>query len=346
MESIYFVMSWQCHRSCSHCYDARFHPYQGEQLDAIVAESERNFARIIANLPETMLYRDLNDLDEAGLPREKVGRIIVAGGEVLLPGIREKVLYPAMRAIHEKYADRGGVHIVVQTTGDLLTRKIIDELVAHHVSCILVSGVDAFHKGLESKVAQLGFVGKLAVLFESKGIRKLDLEHARKGIVKPHGRPTYLLFGAQPDLWIGKLWPRGRAMENELSSARLCDNFCGQLSGGANFLNLGYQGSEVSIEPNGNVYPCCLKTKMAVGNLLEEPLEDILNRLTGHPVYEAITMGRPERMGITHGWSVETFIAKSEVTLPSGKSYRNLCVGCDRFHEEVLIPLRRAGVAA
>ena len=52
-------------------------------------------------------------------------------------------------------------------------------------------------------------------------------------------------------------------------------------------------------------------------------------------------MGHPERMGISHGWTIEEFIEKSTVTLPSGKVYQNLCVGCDRFHEEVLIPLIR-----
>ena len=58
-----------------------------------------------------------------------------------------------------------------------------------------------------------------------------------------------------------------------------------------------YSGSEVSVEPNGNVYPCCMKTQLAIGNLLEERLETMLDRLVGNPVYEAISMGHPERMG-------------------------------------------------
>ncbi|QUW01277.1 SPASM domain-containing protein [Chloracidobacterium sp. MS 40/45] len=343
MESIYFVLSWPCHRQCPHCYDDRFHPYQGEEMKSLVAESARNIERLVANLPQHMRYFDLHDPDEQGRPREKVGRIILAGGEVLLPAVREQVLYPAMEAIHRKYATEGGVHIVVQTTGDLLTWSLIDALVARHVSCLLISGVDSFHKGLETKAAQLGFVTRLTMLLETRGVRKLALEDARRGHLTPQGRPTYLFFGAQPDLWIGKLWPRGRAMVNELSTARLCDNFCNQLSGGVGFLQPNFQGSEVSIEPNGNVYPCCLKTRLAIGNLLEEPLDAILDRLQGDPVYEAISMGHPERMGIRHGWSVETFVEKSQMRLPSGATYRNFCIGCDRFHEEVLIPLRRSG---
>ncbi len=116
----------------------------------------------------------------------------------------------------------------------------------------------------------------------------------------------------------------------------MADNFCARWSGGANFLDYKHAGSEVSIDPDGNVFPCCIKTKLPIGNLLEEPLEAILDRLTGNPVYEAISMGHPERMGIRYGWSVDKFLAKSRTRLPSGAEYQNLCVGCDAFHDEVL----------
>ena len=144
-------------------------------------------------------------------------------------------------------------------------------------------------------------------------------------------------MGATPESWIGPLWPRGRALENELSVASLADNYCNRWSGGLNFLQYSHSGSEVSIEPNGNVYPCCIKTKMPIGNVARENLETILDRLVGNPVYEAISTGHPERMGITAGWSVEKFLEKSTTRLASGKVYQNLCIGCDRFHEEVLM---------
>jgi hypothetical protein len=41
-------------------------------------------------------------------------------------------------------------------------------------------------------------------------------------------------------------------------------------------------------------------------------------------------------MGISHGWSVEKFLDASTLRHPDGRIYRNLCLGCDRFHEEVL----------
>jgi hypothetical protein len=47
-------------------------------------------------------------------------------------------------------------------------------------------------------------------------------------------------------------------------------------------------------------------------------------------------MGHPERMGIAYGWSEARFVERSATVTPQGAAYRNLCIGCDRFHEEVL----------
>lgn len=325
MESIYFVLTWLCHRRCEHCYEDRFHPYYGDELTAVVAQSRANVPRIIENLPARMMYLDLNDADEQGRYEEKRGRIIVAGGEVLLEPVRESVLYPALRQMRARYANRGGVDLIVQTTGDLLTPRLIDELLVNHVDVISVSGLDDFHDGIEPQKLQ----GKLEGWFQAASMTRWT----PPAVV---GR-QYSFFGATPDQWIGKLWPRGRAFQNELSTAGITDNFCNRWSGGLNFLQYRHSGSEVSIDPEGNVFPCCVKTRKPIGNLLEQPLETVLAGLIGNPIYEAISMGHPERMGITHGWSVERFLEKSRVTQPSGRVYQNLCVGCDAFHEEVLL---------
>ncbi len=331
MESIYFVMSWLCHRTCEHCYEDRFHPYYGDDLQRIVEESKANVSRIIRNLPDSMMYLDKNDADEAGNFRSKRGRIIVAGGEIMLEAVRESVLYPALTQLHEKYKDNGGVELIVQTTGDILTKRMISELLDRNVSVISVSGLDEYHEGFESEAARDRLKAKLTKIFESSGMT------AWTPPPRPENGRYYHFFGATPDQWIGKLWPRGRAQKNELSTAGISDNFCSRWSGGLNFLEQRYSGSEVSIDPNGNVFPCCIKTKSPVGNLIEDKLESIIGRLRGNPVYEAISLGQPERMGIEHGWSVEKFLEKSKTTLPSGRVYENLCIGCDAFHEEVIL---------
>jgi hypothetical protein len=334
VESIYYVMCWLCHRTCVHCYEDRFRPYHGQEKSQVVEEARAAFPRVIANLPRRMTFLDTNAPDGKGGFREKRGRIILAAGEILLDPVREAVLYPALEMLHERYRSEGGVQLVVQTTGDVLPERVLDELLERHVWLVSVSGLDAHHQGLETETARNQLQAKLTRMFETRGMKHLDGEMPVP-VEDTSDQRYFHFFGATPDSWIGPLWPRGRAMDNELSTASIADNYCNRWSGGLNFLQYRHGGSEVSIEPNGNVYPCCIKTKMPIGNGARENLETILERLVGNPVYEAISMGHPERMGITAGWSVDTFLEKSTVRLASGKGYQNLCIGCDRFHEEV-----------
>ena len=337
MESIYYVMTWLCHRKCVHCYDDRFRPYVRGALDKVVAESAANASRIIANLPDRMTYRDLDKPRPDGSYPERPGRIILAGGEVLLDPVREAVLYPAIEQIVDKYRDVGGVRVVVQTTGDRLSEKILDEMLNRGIWRVVVSGMDDFHVGHEGEKRD-PMIEQLEEMFAAAGMKPSGRRADDTDWIEEEGQ-IYSIMGAEPGSWIGELWPRGRAWTNELSTADINTNFCSRWSGGRNFLNHGYSGSEVSIEPNGDLFPCCLKTKAAVGNLIEEKLTDILDSLAGHPVFEAINSGRPERMGLTYGWDVERFLAESATETASGKPYRNLCIGCDRFHEKVLGPV-------
>jgi len=341
MESIYYVMAWACHRKCRHCYEDRFRPYIRDELEAVVQEAQRNFPRIVANFPERFTYRDLDDPRPDGTFPEKTGRVILSGGESLLDPVRERVTYKVIDALRDKYAAQGGVKIVVQTTGDILTDYIVADLLARGVWMISVASVDDFHVGLEGPARQQAFMDKLAALFARHGMRRSGLSATTRNWHEEPG-PVYSFFGATPDSWIGKLWPRGRAWQNNLSHATLADNFCNRWSGGLNFLRHAYNGSEVSIEPDGAVYPCCIKTKMPIGSLLDDSLIEILDSLSGVPAYEAITMGHPERMGIAYGFSEQDFIAQSRTQRPDGAAYENLCIGCDRFHAQVLGPVLEA----
>ncbi len=332
MESLYYVMAWACHRKCRHCYEDRFRPYIRDGLDAVIAEAEANFPRVIANLPDRMTW-----IDRTGpAPVERGGRIILSGGEALLDATRERVTYKVIEALRRKYAGQG-VKITVQTTGDLLTPTIVRELVARGVWMISIASLDDFHVGMEGPAKQAAFRAHLENLFADAGVR-LSMSAQQNRAWHSEDGPLYSIFGATPGSWIGKLWPRGRAWENGLSSAGMADNFCNRWSGGLNFLNHGEAGSEVSVEPDGLVYPCCIKTKLPIGSLLEEPLLEILELLADDPAYQAINAGAPQRMGLHLGWSEDDFIAKSRTVTPQGQPYENLCIGCDAFHAEVLAP--------
>ena len=332
MESIYYVMAWACHRRCRHCYEDRFRPYVRGDLERVVAEAERNAPLIVANLPERLRWWDRNGAE----PVERGGRIILAGGESLLEPVRERVTYPTIKRIQERYAGQD-VRIIVQTTGDLLTSALVRELVGLGVWQISLAGVEDFHVGLAGAARQAAFVAKLGAMMAAEGVRRAGLSAERRAWFEEEG-PVYSVFGATPDMWIGKLWPRGRAWANGLSTATITDNFCARWSGGMNFLRSGEAGSEVSVEPDGSVYPCCLKTGAPLGNLTEEPLDAILHSLRNDPALAAINDGDPARMGLTDGWSEARFLARCETVTPQGRPYANLCIGCDSFHAEVLAP--------
>ncbi|SEM03253.1 Iron-sulfur cluster-binding domain-containing protein [Roseovarius azorensis] len=351
MESLYYVLSWACHRRCKHCYESRFRPYVRGALQKVVDEAKATFPKVIANLPDELSYLDLNAPSETapGGYEHRASRIILAGGEVLVDPVREEVLYPALDAIREKYGAQG-VRVIVQTTGDLVTPQIVEDLLARGAWMISCAGMDDFHVGMEGD-KRLPLQDRLREMFEAAGMRDSALASTtRNWNEQTQDQPVYSFFGATEDAWIGKIWPRGRAWENSLSKATITDNFCNAWSGGLGFLNRGYSGSEVSIDPNGDVFPCCLKTAAPLGNLCEERLADILDSLTGHPAFEAISMGHPERMGLAQGWDLNRFLEESRTTRPDGQPYRNLCIGCDRYFEKVLGPelarLREARLAA
>jgi len=341
MESLYYVICWACHRKCKHCYDDRFRPYVRNALEDVVVEAERNAPRIVDNLPDRMTYLDINEpLPDGRLP-EKTGRIILSGGEVMLDNVRERVTLPVMRRLTERYKGRGGIKIIIQTTGDRLDEERVDELLEAGVGLISIAGIDDYHVGMEGPEKQQQAIDRLTKVFEARGMVAAEVATAERKWHEDRGwleddRPQYHFFGATEDSWIGKLWPRGRAWTNSLTTATIADNFCNRWAGGVNFLQHRYSGSEVSIDPEGNVFPCCIKTKSPIGNLLEENLIEILESLAGDPAFEAISMGHPERMGITEGWRVEDFLDASKTELPDGTPYQNLCIGCDRFHEQVL----------
>lgn len=341
MESIYYVLSFACHRKCRHCYEERFRPYVRGALAAVVSEATANFPRIIDHFPARMTYLDAGDPAPDGSLAERRGRIILSGGEALLEPVRHAVTYPAIERIRNRYASNGGVNIVVQTTGDLLTEVIIEELIERGVWMISVSGVDDFHTGMRGAERQAVLKERLTRIFETQGMKEAPPAVAPGRWMQTPG-PYFNFFGATPDAWIGALWPRGRAWANGLSSATLADNFCNRWSGGLNFLRHRFSGSEVSVDPAGNVYPCCIKTRWPLGNLLEDDLIWILESLAGEPAFEAISSGHPERMGAAYGWSEERFIAESHTVTPQGRPYANLCIGCDRFHESVLGPVIEA----
>ncbi len=350
MQSIYWVLTWACHRKCKHCYDDRFRPYIRDALTEIVGEGRAAYQAIIHNLPDDMTW------EKTRTGTREPTQLVMAGGELLIDGVREELFYPVLGAIHERWGDKGP-KISLQTTGDLLTPRILDECLARGVQSIAIASIDDYHVGMHGE-KKFKFMDEVRAMMQSRNVREVSIGGSKDERLKSrdpeanshHGGPTFLFFGAQEDLWIGELWPRGRAWSNGLSKAGYDVNFCSRWSGGKNFLHYGREGSEVAIEPNGAIYPCCLKTKAPLGYLTEERLSDILDSVAALPALQAINDGAPESMGAEAGWDSATFRAKSVATDGTGREAANMCLGCDRYFEEILGPqlqtLRKTRLAA
>ena len=336
MQSLYWVLTWACHRRCKHCYDDRFRPYVRDALTDVVSEGQRAYEAIIDNLPDDMTW-----LDTKTGKRERT-LLVMAGGELLIDGVRDELFFPALEALKAKYGT-GMPKISIQTTGDVLTEDLLDRLLEAGVESIAIASIDDYHVGMSGE-KKFKFMEDIRAMMASRDVREVSLGGQKDERLKApdlnakskRTGPTFLFFGAQPDLWIGELWPRGRAFTNGLSDAAYETNFCARWSGGLNFMKIGEAGSEVSIEPNGNVYPCCLKTKAPIGNLTEETLQEMFDSVATLPAIQALNRGAPEEMGAENGWDAATFRKKSAQADGKGRIVENMCLGCDAYFDEHL----------
>ncbi len=74
-------------------------------------------------------------------------------------------------------------------------------------------------------------------------------------------------------------------------------------------------------------YPCCPGTVEPLGDLAEEPLDAMLARHRGDPVWDALNAGDPEAMGVEAGFDRE-YAARRIRELGS------VCLWCDEFFTE------------
>lgn len=291
MDSIYWVISRDCNQRCPHCYNDSEPGAAGLTLDQITV--------CVGHLP-----------DPADVP---VGRIILSGGEVL---VWPELLFHALERLGARYAE---AQLMVQTNGDLLDERTLDRLLGARLCRIDVSGMDRYHP--KSTLSRRDLLERL---FASRGMVEASTIAATAGSdVQGKAPALYAFWGATEDLWIGPLWPRGRARARGLSKAGPETDFCGNWSGAKGFLDYRDPGSEVNLQL-ADVYPCCPMTCRPIGSLLAEPLLSILERCRSHPAYRALNEGRPEKLGEHLGISREEALRRT-------RELGNHCLWCDEF---------------
>ncbi|NDC58333.1 MAG: hypothetical protein EBZ50_05840 [Alphaproteobacteria bacterium] len=98
-------------------------------MNAVIEEGRTAYRAILDNLPDEMSYLDPRAPQPDGTASRRRTLLVMAGGELLLDGVRERLFFPALEAIRERWGDRGP-HISVQTTGDILTPDHIEGMLA------------------------------------------------------------------------------------------------------------------------------------------------------------------------------------------------------------------------
>ncbi len=287
MQSIYWVITRNCTQKCAHCYISSG---PGEQ-----SVSESDIERIVENLPE------------------KAGQIILAGGEVLLV---KSLLYRVLDALYAKLGD--ATKYMIQTNGDLLDERTADELLERRVSRIDISSMDEFHSNRHGRK-------QIEQTLNSKGIKYLKFPE----MFDENGNVPFAAFsfwGATPELWLGGIWPRGRALENKLWRRNPSHNFCNIWSGALGFLENGSPQQEINVRLN-YAFPCCPATRIPLGDLTQKPLLSILDKHRSNPVFEALNRGEPAAMGVELGISIEFASARIE-------ELGSCCLWCDEFFEK------------
>lgn len=245
---------------------------------------------VLENLPET-------------------NRLILSGGE---PLVEKELLLYVLRGAARRY--QGRPTVALQTNGDLLDETALDELLEAGIQHMSIASQDQYHAD------RPGQRERLAELLSSRGLCEVDV--GDPAAAKRSGR-TFALWGATPDLWLGGLWARGRALRHGTWKRDPEHNFCALWSGALGFLDDGSPRQEIAIQLT-SVYPCCPGTVEPLGDVSKEPLDAILDRHRDEPMWQALNQGEPAQMGLAAG--VDPEFARERI-----RDLGNVCLWCDEY---------------
>jgi hypothetical protein len=288
MESLYWVFTHNCNLRCAHCYNS-------SRPGAPTVTREEADA-VFANLPAS------------------TNRFILSGGE---PLVEPEMLHYLIACGRERYPE---TWIAVQTNGDLLDAASLARLRDAGVDHISVASQDAFHPRPDGKF------DVLRALLSDHGFVERDVADPATPRERRANGPDFSVWGASPELWVGGIWPRGRAMKYGLAQLMPEHNFCDIWSGALGFLDDHSPMQEIAIQLT-TAYPCCPGTVEPLGDLAREPLEAMLERHRGDPVWEALSAGDPEGMGAKAG--VSRAHARRRI-----RELGSVCLWCDEFFTE------------
>lgn len=289
-ESVYWVFTQLCNDRCAHCYND-----SGPQGARITTEE---CLAIVTNLPA------------------RIDRLILSGGE---PLTERPKLYAILDALRARYGD--ATQIMLQTNGDLLNEKILDELILHGVTRFDIASMDRYHKHQGQRKEQL------ETLFRSRGMTDdMTTPLVEKETYLHRQSVSYGFWGANENFWIGGNWARGQALRTGVWLRDGRHNFCAVLSGAKGFLGGTELPMEISIQL-WKINPCCPGTLHPLGDARIESVSDVIARVSDSPVFKKLNEGDPWSMGESIGISREHALGRSD-------ALENICLWCDEFFDK------------
>lgn len=240
------------------------------------------------------------------LPAE-LRSLCLSGGE---PTVEMAKLGAIMAAVRARYGP--GLPITLQTNGDLLDDERLEALEAMGFDRIDVVSIDRFHK------QQGAHREALEARFRARGWEPKP----PPGEPWPPGRVVYTFWGATEEIWLQGNWARGRALHHGHAKLDPGHNFCALWSGAMGFLESGTAREEVHIQLT-RLYPCCPTTYLALGDVREAPVLEILDRYRDHPDWQALNRGQPAELG------VDPEYARARI-----QELGDVCLWCDEFLRE------------
>jgi hypothetical protein len=205
---------------------------------------------------------------------------------------------------------------MLQTNGDLLTDKILDQLLSLGVCRFDIASIDRYHTHKNNHLS------KIRSIFQKKNIPCDNDDNTSYFLQEDIISWGY--WGATEDLWLGGNWARGRALETNTWTQNPAHNFCAIHSGARNFLG-GHDDvtQEISIQL-WKINPCCPGTKYPMGDARKDKISEILSKVSSHPVFMALNAGEPLKMGEHLG--VSPIEAEKQT-----ENLKNICLYCDQF---------------
>ena len=289
-ESVYWVFTQLCNDRCAHCYNDS--SPQGTRI------TTEDCLAIVHNLPS------------------RIDRLILSGGE---PLTERPKLYAILDAVRSRYGDE--TQIMLQTNGDLINEKILDELIARGVTRFDIASIDRYHKNQGQRQQQIETLFRSRGMVDDATAPLVDKEHYLKKNVLSFG-----FWGANENFWIGGNWARGNAMRTGTWLKNGRHNFCAILSGARGFLGGTELPQEISIQL-WKINPCCPGTLHPMGDARVEKASEVIERVSKSEVFQRLNEGDAYAIGESLGLSRDYGLERAD-------ALQNICLWCDEFFDK------------